>query len=71
MPAFPLTATIGSADPDALITWLNDHGYSVPASIEGTISHYVGMGSNFVALRLRPTAGIDRMQPVRVTSPGL
>lgn len=65
------TATIGSADPGALITWLNDHGYAIPASIEGTIAYYVGLGANFVALRLAPASGIDRMQPVRVTSPGL
>jgi hypothetical protein len=29
------------------------------------------MGANFLALRLAPDAGVDRMQPVRITSPGL
>jgi hypothetical protein len=65
------TATIGSTDPMALVTWLQDHGYLVPDAILPTIAHYVSLGSNFTVLRLAPTAGIDRMQPVRVTSPGL
>lgn len=65
------TATIGSDDPVALVTWLRDHGYAVPSEIMPTIEHYVGLGSNFAVLRLAPGAGIDRMEPVRVTTPGL
>ncbi len=65
------TATITSTSPDALVTWLNDHGYLAPSEIAPTIAYYVGLGMNFVALRLRPGAGVDRMAPVRVRSPGL
>lgn len=65
------TATIMSSDPAALVTWLGDHGYMIDPSIEPTIAYYVGLGMNFVALRLRPQAGVDRMAPVRIRSPGL
>jgi len=65
------TVTIGSDDPGALVTWLQDHGYGVPASIMPAIEHYVALGTNFVALRLAPGEGVDRMQPVRVTTPGV
>jgi hypothetical protein len=65
------TATIGSADPAALVSWLRDHGYAVPDSIMPTIDYYVSLGANFAVLRLAPGAGIDRMEPVRVTTPGL
>lgn len=65
------TATVGSTDPMELVDWLQDHGYLVPDAILPTIAHYVEMGANFTVLRLAPDAGVDRMQPVRVTSPGL
>lgn len=65
------TATVASTDPGALLRWLEDRGYAVDASILPTLSHYVGLGMSFAALRLRPDAGIQRMQPVRVTVPGL
>lgn len=65
------TVTIGSTDPMALVVWLQDHGYAVDDAILPTIRHYSDMGANFTVLRLAPMAGVDRMQPVRVTSPGL
>jgi len=65
------TATIGSSDSTALVTWLRDHGYEVSADLMPTIDYYVGLHMNFIALRLAPTAGIDRMTPVRVAMPGL
>lgn len=65
------TATIGSEDPDALLEWMQEHGYNVPAAMLPTIEHYVDLGMNFVVLRLRPSSNVTRMQPVRVTVPGL
>lgn len=65
------TATIGSSDPMALVVWLEDNGYAVDDAILPTIAYYVDLGANFSVLRLAPAAGIDRMQPVRITSPGL
>jgi len=65
------TATIGSEDPEALVVWLRDNGYTVPDSILPTIAHYVDLGMNFAVLRLNPNAGVNQMQPVRVTTPGM
>jgi hypothetical protein len=65
------TATIASTDPNALFAWLGAHGYEVPLNVEPTIAYYVGLGMSFVALRLRPNTGVDRMAPVRIRSPGL
>jgi len=65
------TATIGSSDPTALVTWLRDHGYAISDSVVPTIQYYVDDGFNFAALRLSPNAGVQQMQPVRVTTPGL
>jgi hypothetical protein len=55
----------------ALVDWLQDHDYSVPDSILPVIQHYVEEDMNFIALRLSPNAGVDQMQPVRVTTPGM
>lgn len=65
------TATIGSGDPMALIDWLQAHGYGVPDAILPTIAHYTDLGLAFAVLRLRPNAGVQQMQPVRITMPGL
>ncbi len=65
------TATIGSEDPDALVSWLRDNGYNVPDSILPIVAHYVDLGLNFAVLRLNPNAGVNQMQPVRITTPGL
>ncbi len=64
------TATIGSEDPEALVTWLNERGYAVPDSTLPTIRHYVEMNNVFIALRLAPDFGVEQMQPVRVSIPG-
>ncbi len=65
-----MTATIRGEDPMALREWLRGNGYSVPAAIEPIIDHYVALRMDFVALKLRPGEGIDRMSPVRITTPG-
>lgn len=65
------TVTIGSEDPDALVQWLRDHYYAVPDSILPTIRHYTDQGMDFAVLRLSPNYGVNQMQPVRVTMPGL
>ncbi|MDB4944789.1 MAG: hypothetical protein JWP97_4323 [Labilithrix sp.] len=64
------TATIRSEQPDALQTWLHDHGYAVPAEILPIIESYAKEKMDFVALRLRPGQGVRAMQPVRIISPG-
>jgi len=63
------TVIIGSADGATLVSWLQDRGYAVPDAMLPTIQHYVDLAASFVVLRLSPDAGIQRMQPVRVTCP--
>jgi hypothetical protein len=65
------TAQIGSDDPVALETWLTAHGYNIPDSTKPVIAFYVQKKFIFVAMRLKPTVGVQQMQPVRVTFPGL
>jgi hypothetical protein len=64
------TATLRSTDPNALTAWLTQNNYDIPAAIEPTIGAYVSEGFDFIALRLRPGAGVQAMQPVRVVTPG-
>lgn len=60
------TVTLRSTDADALSAWLRANRYAIPASIEPVIRHYTDLRMDFIALRLRPTEGVQAMQPVRV-----
>lgn len=64
------TATIKSADPQALRTWLTTNGYAIPSDIDPIIDAYVAQGTSFIALRLQPGVGVRQMTPVRVITPG-
>lgn len=64
------TATIKSADPQALRTWLELNKYVIPADINPVIDAYVAEGAAFIALRLKPGVGVQQMTPVRVITPG-
>ncbi len=57
-------------DPMALRVWLATNGYAVPAAIEPVLAHYTALSMDFLALRLRPAQGVDRIAPVRITFPG-
>jgi hypothetical protein len=61
---------IGGRDAMELRNWMRDNGYTVPREVEPVIDHYVALSMDFVALRLRPGEGLDRMSPVRVSWPG-
>jgi hypothetical protein len=64
------TVTVRSTDPDALNAWLTDHGYAVPPESAPIIAEFVQGGFDFIALRLRPSARVRAMQPIRIVSPG-
>lgn len=64
------TVQLESTDPQALQSWLADHGYQIPADVAPIIDSYVLEGFNFLALRLVPGQGVDSMRPVRITTPG-
>ncbi|MFO0650920.1 MAG: DUF2330 domain-containing protein [Polyangiales bacterium] len=61
---------ISGRDPAAIGAWLRDNGYSVPAALAPVIERYTDLSMDFVALRLRPGEGVDRMRPVRIRLPG-
>ncbi len=65
------TVTIGSEDPAALANWLRSNDYAVPDAVLPTIAFYTDQGMDFAVLRLAPGAGVNQMQPVRVTMPGM
>jgi MYXO-CTERM domain-containing protein len=64
------TVQLSSEDPKALSTWLENHGYAIPADVEPVIAAYVKDGFDFLALKLVPGKGVASMRPVRVTTSG-
>lgn len=61
---------LSASDPEALWAWFLENGYNVPADIEPVIDDYIAEGFDFLALKLVPGQGVDKMRPVRVTTPG-
>ncbi|MEM1031916.1 MAG: DUF2330 domain-containing protein [Myxococcota bacterium] len=64
------TVQLQASDPAALDQWLDSHGYNIPADIDPIIADYVNNGFGFLAMKLVPGVGIDKMAPVRITTPG-
>jgi hypothetical protein len=64
------TVQLHSNDGSALTNWLTSHGYKIPADVVPVIQGYVAEQFDFLALKLVPGAGVQSMQPVRVTSKG-
>lgn len=55
---------------DALGPWLRANGFDVPTSVDPIVKAYDQEGFDFLALKLRPGANVQAMQPVRVITPG-
>jgi len=51
------TVTIQSADPTALVNWLDDNGFGAPTNMAPVIADYARAGWVFVAARLHDEAG--------------
>ena len=64
------TVQLRSADPQALNAWLTANGFAVPADVAPIIAQYVNEHFDFLALKLKPGAGVSSMRPVRVTTAG-
>lgn len=58
---------LGSADPRALTAWLQSHAYHVPATMQTLIQPYVASHMLFLAMRLRPQAGVQDITPLKIT----
>lgn len=50
--------------------WMVHHGYEIPAETAAVVDYYRELGFDFLVLRLRPEAGVQQMQPVRVSFEG-
>ena len=64
------TVQLHSTDGSALTHWLDSHGYTIAPAVVPVIAAYVADQFDFLALKLVPGAGVQSMQPVRVTSQG-
>jgi hypothetical protein len=57
---------VGSEDPDALINWLKENGYRITPEMEPLVHVYVKEQMLFLAMKLRPGAGVQDIQPVKM-----
>jgi hypothetical protein len=64
------TVQLAATDPNALNDWLASHAYNVPSDIQPIITSYVSNNFNFLAMKLVPGVGVDKMKPVRITTQG-
>ncbi|MEM9067327.1 MAG: DUF2330 domain-containing protein [Myxococcota bacterium] len=66
------TAIIEGDDGEAILQWLADNGYDIPAAAENTIDDYVFTGHLFAAFRYDPIGpGSGALPPVVLTYGGL
>lgn len=64
-------AAIGSASGDAVTQWLLDNDYRINAdTMQPYVDQYAAQGMKFVALKLQPDAGVDGIDPFKLTLPG-
>jgi hypothetical protein len=64
------TNLIRSSEPGALADYIAEGGHVVPLGFESTIQTYMDEGYDFLAVSLRPMAGVLDMKPIRVVTPG-
>lgn len=58
---------IGSSNPQALVQWLNDHHYKIPAESKAEMQPYIAAHMLFLAMRLQGSAGVQDMKPLKIT----
>lgn len=61
---------VHGADEGAIAGWLRSKGYQIPADVEPILARYVDEGFDFVAVRLRASATVRAMVPIRVSWKG-
>jgi hypothetical protein len=64
------TQLIRSSEPGALAEYIAESGQVVPLGFESTLEAYIDEGYDFLAVSLRPAAGVLDMKPIRVVTPG-
>jgi hypothetical protein len=61
---------VASTDAQALLDWLNCHGYRIAYSALPRVQAYLNAGRNFLALRLLAGANAGDLVPIAMTFPG-
>lgn len=61
------TVQLHSTDANALESWLATNGFAISDEVKPIVAAYVHEGSDFLAMKLVPGAGIQEMRPVRVS----
>ena len=59
--------TLQATSDEELITWLNDNGYVIPASVGEHLAPYIAEGSTFIALKLTSGRDAGDIAPVKFT----
>jgi hypothetical protein len=60
-------AVLKADSKDAMLQWLSDNHYFVPAGTDDSVGPYIHTGAFFLALKLKPTASAGDLQPVVLT----
>jgi MYXO-CTERM domain-containing protein len=55
---------LASKDSQALLDWLNDHGYDTPQKALPIIESHLAKGDVFVAVKLQNNAGVNEIKPI-------
>ncbi|MEZ4390526.1 MAG: DUF2330 domain-containing protein [Polyangiales bacterium] len=66
----PYAAEVISGGAGSFQRWAQANSYDIPRQTLGAVRWYEALGSDFLVLRLAPEAGVEQMQPVRITYPG-
>lgn len=62
---------VSNAPPDeGFVRWAARNRYGIPDETMGAVRHYVDLSMDFLVVRLRPEAGVQQMQPIRISYPG-
>ncbi len=64
------TVTLAATSSDALLAWLNDNGFDLPADLDPKLAPYIAGGMNFVALKLAKDQDTGDIVPFGMTYPG-
>lgn len=60
---------ISADDPDLLIAWLDENGYTITDEMKPFIAEYVGSGFKFLGVKLTPDSGVNDISPLQFTCP--
>ncbi|MFZ9886895.1 MAG: DUF2330 domain-containing protein [Myxococcota bacterium] len=60
---------ISADDPELLIEWLEENGYTITEEMKPFIAEYVGGGFKFLGVKLTPNSGVTDIRPFSFTCP--